>query len=74
MPAPRSPSAEKAASQQRRRSPSQRYARHVLTRKPLTMGRAARIIVSFTVAMTLIGGVLIHFADKQNFPNIGDGM
>jgi voltage-gated potassium channel Kch len=57
-----------------RRSPSARYARHVLTRKPLTVGRAARIIVSFTAAMTLIGGVLIHFADSRNFPNIGDGL
>jgi voltage-gated potassium channel len=74
MPAPKSPSAAKAAPQPKRRSPSQRYARHVLTRKPLTIGRAARIIVSFTVAMTLIGGVLIHYADQQNFPNIGDGL
>jgi Ion channel len=57
-----------------RRSPSARYARHVLTRKPLTMGRAARIIVSFTLLMTLVGGVLIHYADKRNFPNIGDGL
>ena len=57
-----------------RRSPSARYARHVLTRKPLTVGRAARIIISFTLAMTLIGGVVIHFADARNFPNIGDGL
>ena len=57
-----------------RRSPSQRYARRVLTRKPLTIGRAARIIVSFTLLMTLIGGVTIHFADAHNFPNIGDGL
>jgi voltage-gated potassium channel Kch len=57
-----------------RRSPSARYARHVLTRKPLTIGRAAQIIVTFTLAMTLIGGVVIHFADSRNFPNIGDGL
>ena len=74
MAAPIQPSAENAAPQPKRRSPSARYARHVLTRKPLTMGRAARIIVSFTLLMTLIGGVLIHYADKQNFPNIGDGL
>jgi voltage-gated potassium channel len=74
MPAPRSPSAEKATSEQKRRSPSQRYARRVLTRRPLTMGRAARIIVSFTVAITLIGGVVMRYADQQNFPNIGDGL
>jgi hypothetical protein len=49
-----------------RRSPSARYARHVLTRKPLTIGRAAQIIVTFTLAMTLIGGVVIHFADSRN--------
>ncbi|HXP28396.1 MAG TPA: potassium channel family protein [Solirubrobacteraceae bacterium] len=46
----------------------------MLTRKPLTVGRAARIIISFTLAMTLIGGVVIHFADARNFPNIGDGL
>jgi voltage-gated potassium channel len=72
MPAPK-PSAHTAAPQPKR-SPSARYARHVLTRRPLTVGRAARIIISFTLAMTLIGGVLIHFADSHNFPNIGDGL
>ena len=74
MPAPRSPSTEKAAREPKRRSLSERFARVVLTRKPLTMARAARIIVSFTIAMTVIGGVLIRYADQQNFPNIGDGL
>ncbi len=55
-------------------APSARYARRVLTRKPLTIGRAARIIVTFTLAMTLIGGVVMRFADSRNFPNIGDGL
>jgi voltage-gated potassium channel len=45
-----------------------------LLRKPLTARRAARIIASVTLALTIIGGVLIHFTDKQNFPNIGDGL
>lgn len=62
------------AAQPPRHSPTARYARHVLTRKPLTMGRAAQIIVTFTLAMTLIGGVVMHFADSRNFPNIGDGL
>lgn len=74
MAAPTQPSAENAAPQPNRRSPTARYARHVLTRKPLTVGRAARIIITFTLLMTLIGGVAIHYADKQNFPNVGDGL
>lgn len=41
--------------------------------KPLTAGRAARIIVSVTVFVTLVSGVLMHFTDKRTFPNIGDG-
>ena len=47
---------------------------NVLQRKPLTAPRAARIIASVTVSMTVIGGVLIHFTDKKTFPNLGDGM
>ncbi len=47
---------------------------NLLQRKPLTAPRAARIIASVTVSMTVIGGVLIHFTDKKTFPNIGDGM
>ena len=45
-----------------------------LLRKPLTARRAARIIASFTVSATIVAGVLIHFTDKQEFPNIGDGL
>jgi voltage-gated potassium channel len=43
-------------------------------RKPLTVRRAARIIASVTVVVTIISGVLIHFTDPKNFPNIGDGL
>jgi voltage-gated potassium channel len=50
------------------------YARRMLLRRELTVGRAAQLIVSFTIAMTLIGGVAIHFADTPNFPDIGDGL
>jgi len=46
----------------------------MLTRKPLTAGRAARIIASVTISVTVIAGALIHFTDKQNFPSIGDGL
>jgi voltage-gated potassium channel len=42
--------------------------------KTLTIQRAARIIASVTVSITIIAGVLIHFTDPQNFPNLGDGM
>jgi len=47
---------------------------NLLQRKPLTAPRAARIIASVTVCLTVIGGVLMHFTDKKTFPNIGDGM
>lgn len=50
------------------------YARRVLVEKPLTIGRAARYITTFTLLMTVIGGVVIHYADPRNFPNIGDGL
>jgi voltage-gated potassium channel Kch len=46
----------------------------VLLAKPLTAGRAGRIIASVTIIATVAGGVLIHFADKKSFPDIGDGM
>jgi voltage-gated potassium channel len=46
----------------------------VLTGKPLTARRAARIIISVTLSVTIVGGVLMHFTDKQSFPSIGDGL
>ena len=46
----------------------------LLLGKPLTARRAARIIASVTIFATVLGGVLVHFADKKTFPNIGDGM
>jgi voltage-gated potassium channel len=42
--------------------------------KPLTARRAARIIASVTVSITIVSGVLIHFTDEKTFPNIGDGL
>jgi voltage-gated potassium channel len=56
------------------RASVQKRAEHILLRKQLTARRAALIIASFTVSITIIAGVLIHFTDKQNFPNIGDGL
>jgi voltage-gated potassium channel len=47
---------------------------NILTRKPLTTARAARIIASATLFITIISGVLMHFTDKKTFPNIGDGL
>lgn len=54
--------------------PLQPRAANFLLRKPLTARRAARIIASFTISATIVAGVLIHFTDKQQFPNIGDGL
>ena len=46
----------------------------VLVRKPLTVRRAARIIASVTLSVTIVAGVLIHFTDPKNFPNVGEGL
>jgi voltage-gated potassium channel len=46
----------------------------VLSRKPLTAPRAARIIASVTISVTCVAAILIHFTDKKNFPNIGDSL
>ena len=45
-----------------------------LLRKPLTIGRAAGVIASITVLAMIAGGVVIHFTDPKNFPDIGDGL
>jgi voltage-gated potassium channel len=50
------------------------HALKVLERKPLTTRRAAGIIASVTVSITIISGVLMHFTDERTFPNIGDGL
>jgi voltage-gated potassium channel len=47
---------------------------NLLQRKPLTARRAARIIASVTVSITLISGVLMHFTDEKTYPTIGDGL
>jgi voltage-gated potassium channel len=49
-------------------------ATNVLLGKPLTALRAARIIASVTIAVTVIAGVLMRFTDAKSFPNIGDGL
>ena len=41
-------------------SPAHPRAVNVLLRKPLTAPRAARIIASVTVFVTIVAGVLIH--------------
>ncbi|MGO9490168.1 MAG: potassium channel family protein [Solirubrobacteraceae bacterium] len=47
---------------------------NLLQRKPLTARRAARIIASITISITIISGVLMHFTDAKTYPNIGDGL
>jgi voltage-gated potassium channel len=54
--------------------PAHPRGRKILSRKPLTTARAAQIIASVTVSITIISGVLMHFTDKKQFPNIGDGL
>ncbi len=54
--------------------PAQIRAVNFLMHKPLTVRRAARIIASVTVSVTIVAGVAIHFTDPKNFPNVGDGL
>jgi voltage-gated potassium channel len=46
----------------------------VLLGRTLTVRRAVEILVAVTFSVTLVGGVLIHFADRKNFPGIGGGV
>lgn len=54
--------------------PAHPRAVNALLGKRLTALRAARIIASVTVSVTIVAGVLIHFTDQKNFPNIGDSL
>jgi voltage-gated potassium channel len=47
---------------------------NLLERKPLTARRAAAIIASVTVSITVISGVVMHFTDGKTYPNVGDGL
>jgi voltage-gated potassium channel len=47
---------------------------NAVSSKPLTARRAARIIASVTILVTVLSGVLMHWADPRNFPNIGRGL
>ena len=58
----------------RESKPARLRAVNMLIRKPLTAARAARIIASITVFVTVVAGVLIHLTDPKNFPSIGDGL
>jgi voltage-gated potassium channel len=46
----------------------------LLARKPLTARRAAQIIASVTVSITIISGVVMHFTDEKIYPTVGDGL
>jgi voltage-gated potassium channel len=54
--------------------PAHRRSTNVLLGKPLTAWRAAKIIATVTVAVTVIAGVLMRLTDAARFPNIGDGL
>ncbi len=55
-------------------TPVHRRAVKLLLRKQLTASRAALIIATVTISVTIVAGVLIHFTDRKNFPNIGEGL
>lgn len=46
----------------------------VLTRKPLTVRRAVRLIAAFTLVVTVLGGLMVWLLDRQEFSSLGDGL
>jgi voltage-gated potassium channel len=46
----------------------------LLLRESLTARRAAGIIATFTVLITVAGGILERIVDQQEFPTIGKGL
>lgn len=54
--------------------PPAKRAESFLMRKPLSARHATRIIATFTISATVVAGILIHFTDRLEFPNIGDGL
>ncbi len=46
----------------------------MLSRKPLTVRRAVRLIASFTLIVTLLGGVLVWLLDRSEFSSLGNGL
>jgi voltage-gated potassium channel len=46
----------------------------MLRRKPLTARRAAGIIATYTVVVTVAGGLLARLADHSDFHNVGEGL
>jgi voltage-gated potassium channel len=46
----------------------------VLFGRPITARRAARIIASASLVLTVAGGVAARFLDHREFPTIGDGL
>jgi voltage-gated potassium channel len=45
-----------------------------LQNKPLTARRAASIIATFTLAVTLAGGLVAWLTDRSDFPSLGTGI
>jgi voltage-gated potassium channel len=54
--------------------PADLRAAKMLLGKPLTAWRAATIIATVTVTVTVIAGLLMRVTDAARFPNIGDGL
>jgi voltage-gated potassium channel Kch len=46
----------------------------MLERKPLTARRAATIIATYTLAITLAGGILARLLDRHDFHSAGAGI
>jgi len=55
-------------------SPKVPLTARLLLHDSLTARRAAAIIAVFTVAITIVGGILERLADHKEFPTIGKGL
>lgn len=41
---------------------------------PVSVRNAMRVIVTATIALTIMGGVLVWILDRDDFPTLGDGL
>lgn len=54
--------------------PAHPRAAKVLLSKEMTIRRAAQIIATATVTVSVVAGILMHLTDPKQFPNVGIGL
>ncbi len=51
-----------------------RFIEAQIVRAPVTARRAGLLIAAATIAVTIVGGVLVTLIDQKDFPTLGEGM